>query len=183
MKTFQELWDSHDGLYSAKHVTYPGLYNRFLSRFVGTDCTLIEFGVLRGGSMQIWRKFLGERARIIGVDCEFSEDWSRLNGDAETIIGYQEDPQLLAKLPDPDIVIDDADHQSGPQITSFNTLWPRVKNGGLYVVEDLMPRNAPIIDAVMNACYLKFPVHIHREILFAEKVEEPVGEISTGTAT
>jgi len=34
------------------------------------------------------------------------------------------------------IVIDDASHLSSKTIASFETWWPRVRDGGLYVVED-----------------------------------------------
>jgi len=182
MIMFSEIWDAHEGLYSVKHETFPDLYDHHLGRFVGTDCTLIEFGILRGGSLQIWRKFLGSKARIIGVDCEPHDDWKKLNGDAETVVGFQEDAKLLADLPAADIVIDDAGHFPDPQIATFDALWPRLKPGGVYVVEDLMPRNAPLVEHIMRLCYLRYPVHIHREILIAIKVLEPIGKTKTGHA-
>ena len=39
--------------------------------------------------------------------------------------------------PDLDIVIDDGGHSMNQQITSFHTLFPLLKNKGLYVIEDL----------------------------------------------
>ena len=35
-----------------------------------------------------------------------------------------------------DIIIDDGGHKMNQQIASFNALWPRLSDGGLYVVED-----------------------------------------------
>ena len=35
-----------------------------------------------------------------------------------------------------DIIIDDGGHKMHQQIASFNALWPRLSDGGLYVVED-----------------------------------------------
>ncbi len=37
----------------------------------------------------------------------------------------------------PDVVIDDGSHQSADIISSFETLFPTLAEGGLYVIEDL----------------------------------------------
>ena len=36
-----------------------------------------------------------------------------------------------------DVIIDDGGHSMQQQLNSFKVLWPRVKRGGVYVVEDL----------------------------------------------
>ena len=38
-----------------------------------------------------------------------------------------------------DIIIDDGSHQPAHQKTSFNTLWPNLNDGGLYIIEDFHP--------------------------------------------
>ncbi len=37
-----------------------------------------------------------------------------------------------------DVIIDDGGHTMNQQITSFNNLLPKVKSGGIYVIEDLL---------------------------------------------
>ena len=49
-------------------------------------------------------------------------------------------PKLLAdKFVDSafDIIIDDASHQLDQQVISFMVLWPKVRVGGLYILEDI----------------------------------------------
>jgi len=40
-------------------------------------------------------------------------------------------------LPDLDIIIDDASHASHHQQNAFLTLFPKLRSGGLYIIEDL----------------------------------------------
>jgi len=48
------------------------------------------------------------------------------------------DKAMLDKLPGPiDILIDDGGHEMNQQITSFNYLFPHMRVGGLYFLEDL----------------------------------------------
>jgi hypothetical protein len=55
--------------------------------------------------------------------------------------GSQDDPDFLGHLHwqsgDYDLIIDDASHVSSLTVASFKILWPYLKPGGLYVVEDL----------------------------------------------
>jgi hypothetical protein len=57
------------------------------------------------------------------------------------VIGDQEDRKFLNDLADRvgeiDIVIDDGGHTMGQQIATFEELWPRVRDGGIFLVEDL----------------------------------------------
>ena len=54
--------------FSIKHTNYFDIYDSLLSRYVGKDITFVEIGILDGGSLFMWREFLGKDARIIGVD-------------------------------------------------------------------------------------------------------------------
>lgn len=166
---FRELWGSHDGLYSVKKDAYLDIYGNWLLPFIGKPAVLVEFGILRGGSLQLFRKFLGADASIIGIDRVTHDNWKHLEGVAETIVGSQQDTALLDRLPDPDIVIDDAGHLSDDQIVTFDNLWPRMREGGLYFVEDLAPDNTEAVCNIIRTCGFKYPIYILGEILVLEK--------------
>lgn len=125
---------------------YFEVYERHLAAYRGKPVTLIEFGVLHGGSLQMWRHYLGPQARIVGVDVNPACAQLAEEG-IDIVIGDQADPNLHARLrqsyPTPDIVIDDGGHRPEQQITSFLQLYPALALGGLYLVEDthtsLMP--------------------------------------------
>ena len=101
---------------------------------------MVEIGVAAGGSLQLWRRFLGEQIRLIGVDIDpncagFAEPG------VEIMIGSQDDPDFLRRVAETaspiDIVIDDGSHVCSHQVRTMEALFPHVKAGGLYICEDL----------------------------------------------
>lgn len=118
---------------------YLDVYHRHFERYRGKACTLVEFGVYHGGSLQMWRHYLGPQARIVGVDIN-----PRLRelGEAgiEIHIGDQADHRFLAELAQRvgpiDILIDDGGHQMHQQIATLEGLYGAVKADGVILVED-----------------------------------------------
>lgn len=119
---------------------YFPVYERHFSRFVNNDVVLVEIGLGKGGSLQMWKRFLGPHARIIGVDIvrntlTYSED------QVDIRIGDQSDATFLAGIVDefgaPDIVIDDGSHIMSHIQASFAALYPKLSRSGVYMVEDL----------------------------------------------
>ena len=124
---------------SFKWLHYFEIYNRHFKRYIGQDVTIMEIGVNRGGSLQIWKKVLGKNARIIGVDIDpsckqFEEDQIQI------YIGDQEDRNFWKKIkqevPKLDILIDDGGHYMRQQIVTFEEMFPHVKEDGVYLCED-----------------------------------------------
>ena len=139
-KTVRELFYSHTGSLVHKWDHYLDIYQRHFEKFQGKDVVIVEFGISDGGSLQLWRKFFGRKARIIGVD--INPECKQLESkDTEIYIGDQEDKEFLKALVDRigevDIVIDDGGHTTKQQITTFEMLYPIVRGGGVYLVEDL----------------------------------------------
>lgn len=119
---------------------YFPIYERYFSQFVYKSVTLIEIGCGEGGSLQLWKQYLGPHARIVGVDIKpeckrFAED------QIEIYIGPQQDPAFLQRVIDevgtPDIVLDDGSHVMSHIIATFKFLYPKMLKNGVYVVEDL----------------------------------------------
>ncbi len=119
---------------------YFPVYERHFGRFVNRDVVMIEIGCGQGGSLQMWKRYLGPHARIVGLDidplcAEFAED------QIEIRIGDQADPHFLAGVVDefgaPDIVLDDGSHVMSHINASFDALYPHVERNGVYLVEDL----------------------------------------------
>ena len=54
--------------YSTKHIKYFKNYDEILFSYKDKEITFVEIGILNGGSLSIWKKFLGDKARIIGID-------------------------------------------------------------------------------------------------------------------
>jgi limonene-1,2-epoxide hydrolase len=135
-----EYFRTNDGRLIHKWDHYFDIYDRHFSPFRGKPVNVVEFGVSHGGSLQMWRNYFGADARITGVDvdprcAEFVED------QIEVFIGDQEDRdflnELAAKVGEIDVLIEDGGHTMGQQIATFEELWPRVRNGGVFLIEDL----------------------------------------------
>jgi SAM-dependent methyltransferase len=119
---------------------YFPIYERHFKDFVNKPVTFLEIGCGRGGSLQMWKRYFGPHARIVGVDvnpeCKtFEED------QIEVRIGDQSDEEFLQSLIDefgaPDVVLDDGSHVMRHIHASFSFLYPRMAKNGVYLVEDL----------------------------------------------
>ena len=102
---------------------------------------MLEIGVDRGGSLQMWREHL-PNATIVGLDinpeaAQHDDPGRRIH----VRIGDQTDTNFLQDVLDEfgpfDTVLDDGGHKSTQMITSFQYLFPRLKPGGVYIVEDV----------------------------------------------
>jgi cephalosporin hydroxylase len=101
---------------------------------------ILEIGVWMGGSLQLWRKYFGERSIIFGIDIDEAAARQGVH-EAQVRIGSQSDPIFLKSVLDEmgglDIVIDDGSHRSKDVIASLNAIFPYLSDGGLYIIEDL----------------------------------------------
>jgi hypothetical protein len=138
-----DVWEalqSHGDKSLMKLDTYPDAYHRHFSRFQGSPVTMLEIGVLGGGSLQMWRTYFGPQSRIIGLDID-PECREHAGAGIEIFIGDQADGSFLEALVDEvgpiDIVVDDGGHEKEQQITSFEVLFPRLSPSGVYVCEDV----------------------------------------------
>jgi len=113
-------------------------YDAFFSEFRREPINVIEIGVANGASLNVWLRYF-ERARIVGIDINPAcAQFAR--GRAQVRIGSQNDPEFLLKVAaeaPPTIIIDDGSHIGAHITTSFETLFPKLAPGGVYVIEDL----------------------------------------------
>lgn len=137
---------------SSKH-RYTELYHMLFHPLRDRKINFLELGLLIGGpergasadretkdlpSVRMWLEFF-PKARIFGLDISdfgwFAHDrfrFVRCDMDARENIAA-----AAAGMPALDVVIDDASHASHHQQYGFLELFPKVKSGGLYIIEDL----------------------------------------------
>ena len=134
------LFLNHQGRMVHKWVHYFPIYERHFQRYVNRPATLIEIGVGEGGSLQLWKEYLGPHARIVGLDIKpeckkFEEDQIHVR------IGDQSDEHFLISVIEEfgpaQIVIDDGSHRMNHLAASFQCLYPRIAPDAVYLVEDL----------------------------------------------
>ena len=124
-------------------------YEPIIEEFVGSN--IVELGIYQGGStaylaqrcaprklvamelapdrLPALDRFLADRDLQDSVAVHHGVD----QADVATVTSI-----LDAELGDEpiDLVIDDASHQYGPTVASFEAIFPRLRHGGLYLVED-----------------------------------------------
>jgi SAM-dependent methyltransferase len=140
---FMSLWSdflTNDQRIIHKWKHYFPAYERHFAKFVNTDVVFLEIGCGQGGSLQMWKRFLGPHARIVGIDLrpeckEFAEDQIDIR------IGDQSDKAFLLdvckEFGAPDVVLDDGSHIMSHVHASFSVLYPQLSRSGVYMVEDL----------------------------------------------
>jgi hypothetical protein len=135
--TVAEAFASVDAWHKVE--SYFEVYDRYFAPLRGKPVKMLEIGVDRGGSIAGWKKYFGERKLdYTGIDINPNCSRFARNG-VKIVIGDQMNVSLLgevARAGPYDIVIDDGGHVTGQQIVSFEQLFPAVRDGGLYVVED-----------------------------------------------
>jgi hypothetical protein len=125
--------------------TYTPIYFAYFSHLRNEKFRLLEIGfggwskargynepTLGGESARMWCEFF-PNAEVTVVDIVpkivFDEPFIFKQGD-------QADKEFLTSLGSFKICIDDGSHRSEDQITTFETLFPLMPEGGIYVIED-----------------------------------------------
>ncbi len=125
---------------SLKWDSYFLVYDKIFKKYKNKNIKFVEVGVANGGSLFIWRKFFGKKAKIIGIDANpYSKKLSKYGFKIYT--GDQSDPNFWKKFFKKegkiDIVLDDGGHKNLQQISTVHYTLPYIKDGGMIVVEDM----------------------------------------------
>jgi hypothetical protein len=117
---------------------YLTYFDFFFAPFRHQSFDLLEIGVHQGASIGMWHEYFPS-ARIVGVDIKsitLEDDLPRY----VFVQGSQADPALLNTLAQEyrfRLIIDDGSHIWSHQILTFQTLFPHLESGGIYVCEDI----------------------------------------------
>lgn len=141
MNLWSDLHD-HRGKLVHKWAQYFPAYERHFARFRNTAVTVLEIGVSGGGSLELWRRYFGPLARLVGVDidpnCLAHQGYNTI-----VRIGSQTDGDfmdaVMREVGPVQIIIDDGSHIMAHVRRSFDLLYhhPMFDANGLYVIEDL----------------------------------------------
>lgn len=119
---------------SSKAHNYTRWYEEVFGHLRNESISLLEIGIQNGFSLKMWEEYF-TKANIVGIDIV---DCSHMNTERVlTLRGNQTDRGFMESLGEFDIIIDDGSHQSIDMKISFEIMFPRLKKGGIYVIEDL----------------------------------------------
>jgi predicted O-methyltransferase YrrM len=124
-------------------------YRELLVRF--PDPRIVELGIFQGGSVALLA-MLARPRKLVAIELEETPvepllELIRARGLGASVRPYfgvdQGDRERLQRILDDefgdeplDVVVDDASHLYGPSVASFELLFPRLRPGGAYVIED-----------------------------------------------
>lgn len=175
---------------------------------------VLELGVYQGGSFvfldQLLQPDIFAAIEISTAPIPALDKYIAANGDRNRLYygASQDDVAKLNQIVSDDfggqldLVIDDASHFYEQTRTSFKTLFPAVRPGGLYIIEDWswsfqdafqdpangwfkQPSLANIVIDLMEDMALRpliQSVHIERELIKIRRTMSPTGESLTGQA-
>ena len=129
-----------DKAYWHRYTDFYEPFFRALKQRVQTP-SILEIGVLRGASVQLYLDYLNE-PKVIGVDL-LPESASWPNGDNISYFQIDQSDRLaLQNMIDEigesfDLIVDDGGHLPEQQYNTLMTCFESVKPGGIYILEDL----------------------------------------------
>lgn len=117
---------------------FAEIYDSFLVGWRERELSMLEVGVLNGGSLRMWYDYF-PHARIHAIDIRH-EAREHERDRVKIFVGDQKDPDLLdevlANSGPLDLVVDDGSHRAEDQQGTLHHLWPHLKPGGIYIMED-----------------------------------------------
>jgi hypothetical protein len=123
-----------------KWYPYFYAYEKHLIKFKGKECKLLEIGVQKGGSLELWHHYLGDKCSIYGVDKDENVASLKYDFDVDLTIGDQEDAvfwkEYTSKRGFFDVIIDDGGHKMKQQEVTVLSLFGKLNYGGIYIIED-----------------------------------------------
>jgi len=138
MKTLREI--SEDNKTNKLQHGYEVFYEEKLGYLRDKPIKLLEIGIWKGDSLRMWRDYFKE-GQVFGIDIVPAAVES---GKGPRITTAQVDQnnreQLIAfaKKHGPfDVIVDDGSHIMEHMQTSLGCLFPYVKSGGHYMIEDI----------------------------------------------
>lgn len=172
-----------------KHPHFMLIYEAYFLPLKEKKLKILELGVKNGGSLRMWKRYF-PNAKIFGVDnkkyCRKSEE-NRI----KIFIGNSINKEFLKNVVEEtgflDIIIDDGAHRAGYPEAAFRSLFPFLKPGGIYVIEDLhvayierllggLNREGTSIEflkKIVDSLYKEY----HGEIIIEENIDDTIESV------
>lgn len=126
---------------------YCKYYEMFFSALRLSMPNVLEIGIDKGDSLKLWAKYF-EGGVVHGIDIRgdygYLKEWAKENwlnvkthvvdhsNKADLVVFGESHDQYF------DVIIEDGSHQSADSILTFETLFPYLKSGGFYAIEDML---------------------------------------------
>ncbi len=144
--------------------SYIQEYERLLEPY-RNNSTVLEIGLFQGLSLKMWKEYF-INSNVMGVDIHLSDGLNEMINQGETniFIADATSEQILNIFHNVkfDVVIDDGSHRIEDQVKSFNLLKPKMKEDGIYIIEDVA--NLDIMKIVYDVLHKNMEIIDNRHI-------------------
>lgn len=125
---------------SSNYHNYTEVYSQYFDPIKDLPFKFLEIGIYRGNSVKLWEDYFpNAELHFIDITYDHVHYFSKRS---QYHLVDQQNRTALQKFAQEtggafDIILDDGGHTMQQQIISFVTLFPHVKKGGMYIIEDL----------------------------------------------
>lgn len=125
---------------SSNYHNYTEVYAQYFNTIKNLPLKFLEIGIFRGNSVKLWENYF-PNAELHFIDITYDSVQYFSSRSHYHLVDQQSKSALEKFIHETggefDIVLDDGGHMMQQQIVSFLTLFPHVKKGGMYIIEDL----------------------------------------------
>ena len=125
---------------SSRVHNYTSLYSRLFHAIKDRPLKLLEIGIYFGDSVKGWEEYF-PNAELHFIDNNMARVKYASTRSHYHLLDQEHAPSLDRFIEGTggnfDVIIDDGGHKSTQQISSFEKLFPTLKSGGIYIIEDL----------------------------------------------
>jgi cephalosporin hydroxylase len=121
------------------HCYIKGYYEQQFLKYKNKKINFLEIGIRGGGSMKLWSEYFTNAKSIIGIDTDESAIANQFK-DIEGVTYYFGDAyteEIVNKIATLDVFLDDGPHTLESQLDAIKYYLPKVKTGGLFLIEDI----------------------------------------------
>ncbi len=139
--TLEQLEIKYNGWKNLSH-NYLPIYEIYLGPLRDNNIKFLEIGFERGCSAYMFEEYFSNaELHFIDINPDVTKNAQNLSNRSTLHIMNQTDEkkllELISQVGEFDIVIDDGSHSTYDQQFTFKTLFPFIKSGGIYIIEDL----------------------------------------------
>jgi hypothetical protein len=142
-KSLEEISQQYESDKGAVYHNYLEIYEKYFAKYRDNLENFLEIGLWKGDSIRMWRDYFTS-GNLVGADIL---DLSHVNlSNTQIHICDQSDRSQLENLVSKtfnefDIIIDDGGHWQHQQQITLGCMFPYLKSGGIFVIEDLHTAN------------------------------------------
>ena len=124
---------------------YIDTYESLFFQFKDKNINFLEIGIFHGGSMKLWRDYF-TKANIHGIDIVYTklakETLINENIKISLMNSMDSNSSVLRNINNEtyDIIMDDGNHSFNAQYKTLINFFPKLKKGGIYIIEDIENR-------------------------------------------